>query len=164
LLDATLVRVREAGVDQVVLALGGAASDIPRRVDLSGVDVVVNPDFGDGCSTSVRSALGAVRADADGVVLVLGDPPGIRTGTIHALLERGDHDVAVCAYDDGPGHPLWFHRRTFGRLRAMHGDKAVWKLVGDAADVVHVPVPGPVPLDVDTWEDYQVLLAEAAAP
>jgi molybdenum cofactor cytidylyltransferase len=38
----------------------------------------------------------------------------------------------------------------------------VWKLLDQrAADVVEVRVPGPVPRDVDTWEDYEAALAAA---
>ena len=57
---------------------------------------------------------------------------------------------------------MWFDRQMFGALEAMHGDKAVWKLV-DAeagADVVRVRIAGPVPRDVDTWADYEAMLAE----
>jgi molybdenum cofactor cytidylyltransferase len=37
----------------------------------------------------------------------------------------------------------------------MHGDKAVWKLLDrHAAVAVDVPIEGPVPRDVDTWDDY----------
>jgi molybdenum cofactor cytidylyltransferase len=42
----------------------------------------------------------------------------------------------------------------------MHGDKAVWKLLDRRpGDVAEVPVPGAVPLDVDTWDDYRAVLA-----
>jgi molybdenum cofactor cytidylyltransferase len=162
LLDATLVTAREAGAAQVVVALGGAADEIRERVDLAGVDVVLNADFGDGCSTSIRSALGAVRADAEGVVLLLGDQPGVRPETVAALVAGASaHAVGVCEYDDGPGHPLWFHRRMFGVLAGLHGDKAVWRLVDAGDDVARVRVSGPVPPDVDTWEDYNALLEAA---
>jgi molybdenum cofactor cytidylyltransferase len=30
-----------------------------------------------------------------------------------------------------------------------------------ASEVVDVPVAGTVPLDVDTWEDYEAVLAQA---
>ena len=73
----------------------------------------------------------------------------------------GAHAVGVCAYDDGLGHPLWFHRRMFGVLEGLHGDKAVWKLVDAGEDVVEVAVPGRIPRDVDTWADYQALLEAA---
>jgi molybdenum cofactor cytidylyltransferase len=50
----------------------------------------------------------------------------------------------------------------FGELADLHGDKGVWKLLDrHAGSVLDVPVPGPIPLDVDTWEDYQAVLAQA---
>ena len=159
LLDATLATARAAGAAQVVVALGGAADEVTERVDLTGVDVVLNPDFGDGCATSIRTALTHVRDDADGVVLLLGDQPGVTPETVRALVTgAAGHAVGVCAYDDAPGHPLWFDRSMFATLSGLHGDKAVWKIVEADEDVVHVPVPGPVPRDVDTWADYQALL------
>ena len=52
----------------------------------------------------------------------------------------------------------------FGELADLHGDKGVWKLLDRrAADVVEVPIAGPIPLDVDTPEDYEAVLALAAA-
>lgn len=159
LLDATLARVREAGLDQVVVALGGAAEEIRERVDLHGVEVVLNPDFGAGCATSIRAALSQVNPDAEGIVLVLGDQPGVGAGAIAALMAAAhDHAVGVCEYDDGLGHPLWFHRRMFEPLAGLHGDKSVWKLVDAGDDVVRVAIPGAVPRDVDTWADYLDIL------
>jgi len=165
LLDATLATARAAGFEQVVVALGGAADQVRGRLDLSDLDIVVNPDFADGCATSIRSGLDHVHPAMHGLVLLLGDQPGVTVDAILALVEasRG-HEVGVCSYDDGLGHPLWFDRSMWDTLRGLHGDKAVWKLVDAAdrgADVVHVPVPGAVPRDVDTWEDYQALLGEA---
>jgi molybdenum cofactor cytidylyltransferase len=158
LLDATLA----AGFEQVVVALGGAADQVQERLDLSDLDVVVNPDFGDGCATSIRSGLDHVHPAMHGLVVLLGDQPGVSVEAIVSLVERSrGHAVGVCSYDDGLGHPLWFDRSMWETLRGLHGDKAVWKLVDageDGADVVQVPVPGAVPRDVDTWNDYQALL------
>jgi molybdenum cofactor cytidylyltransferase len=162
LLDATLATVRSAGFDQVLVTLGGAADEVRDGVDLSGVEAVTVPDYGDGCSASLRSAIPRVHADADGIVLLLGDQPGVAAAAIAALLAgAAGSAVGVCRYDDGPGHPLWFRRDRFDALQHLHGDKAVWKLVDAGEDVAEVRVAGPVPPDVDTWEDYQALLARA---
>jgi molybdenum cofactor cytidylyltransferase len=57
---------------------------------------------------------------------------------------------------------LAFSRSLFGELASLHGDKGVWKLLDRYADdAVDVPVEGPIPLDVDTWEDYEAVLAAA---
>jgi len=167
LLDATLTTVRAAGFEQVVVVLGGAAEEVRARVDLVDLDVVVNADFGAGCATSIRSGLEHVHPAMHGLVLLLGDQPGVSVDVVRTLAgsARG-HAVGVCAYDDGQrpelGHPLWFDRSMFDTLRGLHGDKAVWKLVDADDDVVQVAVPGRVPLDVDTWDDYQALLAREA--
>ncbi|MDJ0351845.1 hypothetical protein [Pseudarthrobacter sp. PH31-O2] len=53
-----------------------------------------------------------------------------------------------------------FTRRMLPDLAALHGDKAVWKLLEQRSDdAVELRVPGPVPLDVDTDEDYRRVLA-----
>ena len=69
-------------------------------------------------------------------------------------------ELAVIEYNDGTGHPFWFARSMFGPLADLHGDKAVWKLLESGQhETVRVQVDADIPLDVDTWEDYQQLLA-----
>ena len=156
---------RACRFDQLVVALGGAAADVRAATDLTGADVVVNDAYGEGCSSSIAAALGALDPRCDLLVLMLGDQPGVTTATVAALLAgRGDAPLALCRYDDGPGHPLAFARGAFPELAALHGDKGVWRLLEHRrAEVAEVPVAGPLPRDVDTREDYEAVLASAAA-
>lgn len=162
LLDHVLETARECAFDQLLCVVGGGAPDVRSRVDFRGVEVVENAEFGDGCSSSIAAALGALDRRSELLVLMLGDQPGAASSTIAALVDGlGDGTLAACAYTDGRGHPLAFAREVFPELAALHGDKGVWKLLdryGDA--VVDVPVQGPIPRDVDTWEDYEAALDE----
>ena len=93
---------------------------------------------------------------------MLGDQPGVTAATVDALLAgRRGAPLAVCRYDDGLGSPVRVSPRSaFADLAGLHGDKGVWQLLDRAAhDVVEVPIAGPVPLDVDTQEDYEAVLA-----
>lgn len=160
LLDATLAVARSCGFDQLLVALGGAQDEVREAVDLSGLSIVENPSYGTGCGSSVRTAVGAVDPRADGLVLLLGDQPQVLPSAVRSLV--GVASIGVCRYADGLGHPFWFDRTMFPALLDLHGDKAVWKLLHSGQyDVVEVPVPGPVPIDVDTWDDYQRLLEAA---
>jgi len=96
-----------------------------------------------------------------GLVLLLGDQPGVTPATTRRLIDgAATSPLGVCRYADGRGHPFWFRRDVFGDLVTLHGDKAVWKLLESGRyDVTEVAIDGPVPLDVDTWEDYEALLA-----
>jgi molybdenum cofactor cytidylyltransferase len=156
---------RACDFDELRTVIGGSADAIRDRVDLSGVEVVENRQFGEGCSSSIAAALTALDPRVDVLVLLLGDQPGVRAETVAALLAcRGDSPLAACAYEDGRGHPLAFAREMFDELAALHGDKGVWKLLDRYADrVVDVPVAGGIPRDVDTDEDYEAVLAEPEA-
>jgi molybdenum cofactor cytidylyltransferase len=152
---------RECAFAQSIVALGGAADDVRADVGLGGVEVVVNDAYGEGCSSSIAAALGAVDPRCDVLVLMLGDQPGVTAETVGTLLAgRDGADLAVCRYDDGRGHPIAFSRRVFGELASLHGDKGVWRML-DRGSPVEVPIAGPVPLDVDTLEDYEAVLASS---
>jgi molybdenum cofactor cytidylyltransferase len=155
LLEFVLGIARRCPFDQLICVIGGDLAG----VDFAGVEVVENPRVGEGCSSSIGAALGAVDPRADLLVLMLGDQPGVTPGAVRALVSRAfdGFSVAACRYDDGRGHPLAFGRDVFDQLAGLRGDKAVWKLL-DRLPVLDVPVPGPVPRDVDTWEDYAAVL------
>jgi molybdenum cofactor cytidylyltransferase len=162
LLGHVLDTARACRFDQLQCVVGGGAAEVRSRVDFRGVEVVENVAFGEGCSSSIAAALRTVDRDSEVLVLMLGDQPGVQASTVASLVAgRGDAPLAVCAYDGGRGHPLAFARATFGELAALHGDRGVWKLMDRfGADVVDVPISGPIPLDVDTWEDYEAVLAD----
>jgi molybdenum cofactor cytidylyltransferase len=162
LLDATLSVARDCGFDQLLVTVGGASAAVRETVDLGGVEVVENVEFTTGCSSSISAAIATVADDTSGIVLMLGDQPRVEADTVRRLIaEAADSPLGVCHYSDGRGHPFWFHRDVFTDLMSLHGDKAVWKLLESGRyDVVDVAIDGPVPLDVDTWDDYEALLTE----
>jgi molybdenum cofactor cytidylyltransferase len=164
LLDAVLDLARRFPFAQRVLALGGSADQIQAAVDTTEFDVVINDEYTTGCSSSIARAIGAVRSDLDGIVLLLGDQPEVRAQTIAAVIAaRGNAPIAVTRYENGVGHPFILSRATFPALAALHGDRGVWKLIDRLGTAVaRVRVEGRVPLDVDTEEDYRALLAGAA--
>jgi molybdenum cofactor cytidylyltransferase len=162
LLDATLELARSCAFDQLLVTLGGAADLVRDRVDLTGVQVVENAAFSTGCGSSIRTAAQVVDPRADGLVLLLGDQPGVRAADVRRVA-AATTPLAVCRYADGLGHPFWFAREVLPELHTLHGDKAVWKLLhAGRHPVTEVPADGPVPIDVDTPADYQRLLAGEA--
>jgi molybdenum cofactor cytidylyltransferase len=160
LLGATLEVARGAGFDQLIVTLGGAAQSVREAVSLAGADVVTVESFGTGCSASLRVALQRVDPQAVGIVLMLGDQPRVDPAIVRVVIAQGPSgEVLVCRYTDGVGHPFWFSRSVFGELAQLHGDKGVWKLIQSGRfPVREFSVDGPVPLDVDTWDDYRRLL------
>jgi len=166
LLGHVLDVARLCPFDQLLCVVGGQADRVRDEVDFEGVQVLENTQFGHGCSSSIAVALDAIDPRSEVLALMLGDQPGVTPSTVEALLAgRGQAPLAACSYENGRGHPLAFARSTFPELAALHGDKGVWKLLDRRAqEVADVSIEGPVPLDVDTWEDYESVLEAAPRP
>jgi molybdenum cofactor cytidylyltransferase len=156
LLDHVLGTARACAFDQLLCVVSGDLAS----VNFEGVEVVENRAPVEGCSSSVAAALEEVNPQCELLVLMLGDQPGVTVSAVREVVAGAASDalITACRYDDGRGHPLAFAQPLFGELRALRGDKAVWKLL-DRHAVVDVPVPGAVPRDIDTWEDYEAVLA-----
>lgn len=162
LLDATLDMARSCEFDQLLVAIGGSSQQIHEQVDLSGIEVVENSEFASGCSSSIKASIQVVDSSATGLLLLLGDQPCVDPSVVQMLIESSNNsEIAVCEYNDGIGHPFWFASSMFEPLAAMHGDKAVWKLVESGQHIVNkLESRTPTPLDVDTWDDYDALLKQ----
>jgi molybdenum cofactor cytidylyltransferase len=93
--------------------------------------------------------------------------PGVGAETIDAVAAGWARErawAAVTSYRGERGHPFVFAQSAFGALRALHGDKAVWKLIEQRPEgVLEVPVDRALPRDVDTWDDYEAVLRELSA-
>jgi len=160
--DTTLlgwvVRDAEASsLDRVVLVVGGAAEEALAGAVPGRSEVVRNDAYGEGCASSLLAGLDAAGA-ADAVMLLLGDMPGVDTEVIDAVRAAWEAErpwAAVTDYRGAAGHPFAFSADAFPALRALHGDKAVWKLLDRHPERIRsVPIDRPLPRDVDTWEDY----------
>jgi molybdenum cofactor cytidylyltransferase len=161
LLDTTLSAVRACQCDQLLVALGAASERVRSSVDLGTVEVIDNPEYSTECGSSISAALPAVDDRADDLVLLLGDQPGISPSAVARLTADAMSPMTVCRYDNSLGHPMWFRRNMLAELSQRHGDKVVWKLLHSGRhDLQEVPVEGAVPVDVDTWQDYEALLAD----
>ena len=160
-----VVRTVEAAssLDHVTVVLGGASREVRARLTLGRAQVVENPDFGEGCSSSYQAGLAALDPQATAVVVVLGDQPGVEKEDIDLLVgewQRTGARIMATSYRGERGHPLLFSRELFGHLEELHGDKAAWKILDRHPDWVRdVPVDRPLPRDVDTWEDYEAVRA-----
>jgi len=162
LLGASLDTARDCGFDQLIVTLGTASEQVRERVDLDGVRVVETPHADTG-SSSIVPALDVVDRRTDGIVVMLGDQPGVTSATVWSLVAEvagPATPIGVSRYDDGRDHPCWFGREVFGELRRLRSDRDVWGLIrAGRHPVTEVDAIGNVPLRVETWEDYESLVA-----
>lgn len=90
-----------------------------------------NPDYRRGLSSSLRAGLNALPRDCDGVVVCLGDTPGVTAAAIDRLLRaRTPQAYAVRSSHAGRhGHPVLLLRPLFADLLALRGDRGAGALL-----------------------------------
>lgn len=164
LLGAALESARECSFDQLVVTLGSASEQVHDRIDLDGVRVVESPHSDTG-SSSIVPALDAVDRRADGIVVLLGDQPGITSATVWSLVAEASTPIGVSRYDDGESYPCWFGRELFGELRSLRSDADLWEPIHEGTHpVTRVDAIGNIPPRATTWSAYHQLLAGGPAP
>jgi len=121
------------------------------------VKLVHNPAFAQGLGASLRAGIQAVPAEADGVIVCLGDMPQVDATLIDRLIAAFDPEkgaLAVVPTIEGRrGNPVLWSRRFFHDLMAIEGDIGARHLIGRYGEAVaEVPVGKAALVDVDTPE------------
>jgi molybdenum cofactor cytidylyltransferase len=142
----------------VVLVVGAGADALLAAVRLGRALVVRNAAYASGQASSLRVGLAAV-ADADAVVVLLADMPGVRTPLIEALIARQRSALAAAVASRWRGQrtpPTLLHRDLWPALEALRGDVGARAVLGGRADVGDLdvdPTQGSLD-DIDTPADH----------
>lgn len=146
-----------------VAAVLGSESDLVREALLElPVEIIENPAWQEGQSTSVRVGLKHLPKGAGGAVFLLADQPLIPATLMRALIDRRARTLApivVPLVDGRRGNPVLFGWQTFNDLGAVHGDR------GGRALFSKYPLEyvewhdATILKDIDHPEDYQRLLS-----
>jgi molybdenum cofactor cytidylyltransferase len=163
LLETVVGRFLKSKVDDVVVVLGYAAEEIRTNSDFGRARVVVNADYAQGLSTSLKAGIDAVNPAAKAAVVALGDQPLISVRIIDLLVEKymeTGGPIVAPFYQRRRGNPVLFDKSLFSELRNIHGDTGAKASLERHADkVVKVQVDDiGVLFDIDTQDDYGRLL------
>jgi molybdenum cofactor cytidylyltransferase len=120
-------------IERVVVVLGANAADVEAGADLSGTGPVTCEDWEEGIAASLRAGVQAL-ADADAIVVTLGDQPFITPRAIAAIVDQIDSGApaARATYEGRPGHPVLIKRELFDAVRSLRGDSGARDLLADA--------------------------------
>ena len=123
---------------------------------------MLNPEPERGLSSSLHVGFAAVPADAEAVLVALGDQPLVPAGTIRALLAvpvRPDRPFVVPVFEADQGrNPVLVRRPAFGLVAETTGDRGLGPVIAARPELVtEVVVAGDNP-DVDTIDDLATVL------
>ncbi len=155
----------EAGLDPVVVVIGFEAECVSNALAGLPVQIVFNPEFAEGQSTSIRRGLDAVAPRTAAALFMLADQPLVTAKEVREIVQTHRRTLAaacVPVFDGQRGNPVLFDRRVFSELRELHGDTGGRTVLEKCREsVATVPSSRAVLMDIDTREDYSKLIKDA---
>ena len=150
----------DGGVSEVVVVVGHEADAVAVQVSCTGARCVVNPDYLQGKTTSIKAGLCAISADADAILLLAVDQP--RTASIVSAVVQahvsGDYLITSPRYEGHGGHPLIFAaalREELSRItEEKQGIREVFQAHRDSVQEYALNDPM-IRLDLNTPEAYE---------
>ena len=160
--QSLLRRAASAAIDAAcgpVLAVVGHQAELIRRELLSlPVEVVENPQWPEGMSSSIRAGitrLNTAHPQASAAILMLCDQPKLSADVLRQMVEayRRGHPVVACAYGETIGAPALFARPLWAELASLRGDRGAKPIImAHRSEAAMIDFPEGA-MDVDTPGD-----------
>jgi len=161
LLEYQIGALKDAGVTRIILVLGHGAEEAQALVTADPtVEIVLNPNYRDGKTTSIKAGLQALDPAVRNIVILGVDQPrsAAMLRTILETHERSDALVTVPVYGGKTGHPPVFATRLLPELMSISekkkGLREITHRFRDQTERVAFPSPE-VLLNLNTPRDYE---------
>lgn len=160
-----------AGPDELLVVVGHEAPLIEQTLQDRPVQIVQNPDFAQGMTTSIRVGIRAAMPKAQGYMICLSDLPFIEAPEYRELMDRflslltQDPQVIVRpVFEDQLGNPVLFsafYRDELLRHSKMDGCRELIRAHTERVQR-HPMHTDHVLRDIDTPEEYERYFAQRA--
>ncbi|MGH2582602.1 MAG: selenium cofactor biosynthesis protein YqeC [Anaerolineales bacterium] len=153
-----------AKLDPVIVVTGSNSDQVGGTLDGLRVEIVNNPIWPNGQSTSVKAGIAALPANVGAALFMVVDQPQVPVSLIEALrAEHSDSLVPIVApmVDGQRSNPVLFDRATFADFAQLEGDVG-GRAIFSKHQVTWLPwLDASLAIDVDVPEDYDRLLRRA---
>jgi len=160
ILQQVIKNAQTSRLGMILLVLGSHADEIAGKIKISSkTRIVINRDFKEGMSSSVKCGVINAPEEAEAYMLLLGDQPFIGSAIINKLIDSyqtDKHGIIIPVYDGRRGHPVVFDVKYKKELLAIGDGGAKVVVENHVPDILEVSQDSPEVLtDIDTSQDYQ---------
>ena len=132
-----------SGAKPVIVVTGYEAAEVGAALHGLGVTVILNLEYADGLSTSLRAGVSALPTGIDGALILLGDMPEVEDSVLSALMAAFTGGSAICVpvRHGRKGNPVLWGSRYFPEMMELTGDAGAKPLMArHQAQLIEVEV------------------------
>ena len=162
-LQWTIEAALSSKLDEVVCVVR-ELKEIQQKVALTHEKLrwAVNDRAAEGQSTSIIAGLEAISPESEAAMFLVGDQPLVKPKLINSLIDLFKKEPALIVAPTFAGqsrNPVLFHSNLFSEILELKGDRGARRLIAKyRQDSAFLEWSEETPfLDLDIWEDYEVL-------
>jgi len=161
LIEWALQAAKLTPLDKYFLVVRPEDKEIIKTGEKWGAEIVLNPEYRSGMSTSIRKALSQILSeDVEGFFIILGDQPLINPSILYKMLlafTPGKKEIVVPFYKDRQGNPVFFDGYWKDELMKLSGDVGGRVLIKAHPErIKRFKISDEsILLDIDREEDYE---------
>jgi len=146
-----------------ILVLGAKEDEINKKINRRNFKVVINENWEEGMSTSIRKGLSEalkLEKELEYILMLLSDQPLVTKDKIEELIRvqlKSNKQATFSEYVGEPGVPAIFSREIFSELKKLKGDQGAKKLIYDKNFQFGTVKFEDGNFDVDTTADVELL-------
>ncbi len=148
---------------QVSVVIGHRAEVVRAALAGHNVEIIENPAYAEGQSTSLRAGVAALPPQTQAAMILLGDQPLVQPAILTALMQawqQSGKPIVAPVYTGQRGNPVLFACTLFPELLSITGDQGGRAILQKHPQEIElVPIAdADAAQDLDTWQEYQTLL------
>lgn len=155
LLQVALDTANNSEADYVLLVVGSHSSEILGKVQTGRAQLVLNKNFREGLSSSIKCGIANLPGDCDASIFMVADQPFLRSEHLNRMIQnfkegKGVQIVAL-SHRNQPRNPVLVAKALFPSMSELKGDTGAKDLVRISSGVRLVEIDDAKTfLDVDT--------------
>ena len=125
---------------------------------VTGAELIHNPDWSSGMSSSIRLGCELLSDDCDQLLVLLADQVLVSTSELETLIARAVDGGSACAgFSETVGPPAVFSRAWYPDLLTLNAENGAKKLLNDPAKQVAIVPMKSAGWDIDSKDDLERL-------
>jgi len=168
-IEESLFQLLESNIGDVLVITGfenQRVEEVISKYRTERIKFIYNGKYRLGRAESIKCAIGQISEHSDAALFMVADKPGVDSVLLNKAIDRFAKDKPAILYVKTPagrGHPIIFVRKLFDELMVLNGDVVGDELITKHKENVVELEDGMVQVDIDTEEDYRLLIAGQAS-
>lgn len=149
LINYIIDQIRLGGITDIRIVLGSHFSEIKEHIKDKRVEVVHNPSWEKGISSSIKCGLNNLKPGTEAVVFFIVDQPFLKPKLIARILKKfstSEANIIAACVSGQIVHPVLYRKEVFAKLLELKGDIGGKAIFGNEF------------VETIKWEDEKLLL------